>query len=46
MPSLTTAFLALIRRDVRLVARHSSEVAHPVIFFVIVFVFFSRDFEK
>ena len=40
MPGLANAFLALIRRDVRLVARHSSEVAHPVMFFVIVVALF------
>jgi len=40
VPSLATAFLALIHRDVRLVARHSSEVVHPVIFFVIVVALF------
>lgn len=40
MPGLTNAFLALIRRDARLVARHSSEVAHPVMFFVIIIALF------
>jgi len=37
---LATALHALIRRDVRLVVRHSSDVAHPVMFFIIVVAVF------
>ncbi|HCK77122.1 MAG TPA: heme exporter protein CcmB [Gammaproteobacteria bacterium] len=40
MPGLSHALLALIRRDVRLVVRHPSEVAHPVMFFIIVVAVF------
>ena len=40
MPDLSTALIALVRRDMRLVVRHPSEVIHPVMFFVIVVALF------
>ena len=40
MPGLSTALIALVRRDMRLVVRHPSEVIHPVMFFVIVVALF------
>jgi len=40
MPGLSTALIALVRRDMRLVVRHPSEAIHPVMFFVIVVALF------
>jgi len=40
MPGLSTALIALVRRDMSLVVRHPSEVIHPVMFFVIVVALF------
>lgn len=40
MPGLSTALIALVRRDMHLVVRHPSEVIHPVMFFVIVVALF------
>ena len=39
-PTLGNALLALVRRDVRLVIRHRSEIANPVLFFIIVVALF------
>ncbi len=39
-PTLGNASLALVRRDVRLVIRHRSEIANPVLFFIIVVALF------
>ena len=40
MSGLSTALIALIRRDMHLVVRHPSDIAHPVMFFVIVVALF------
>ena len=40
MSGLSAALIALIRRDMRLVVRHPSDIAHPVMFFVIVVALF------
>ncbi|MBT4357240.1 MAG: heme exporter protein CcmB, partial [Proteobacteria bacterium] len=36
MPSLIHAFQAVIKRDIRLAIRQPSEIAQPVVFFIIV----------
>ena len=40
MSGLSAALIALIRRDMRLFVRHPSDMAHPVMFFVIVVALF------
>ena len=40
VPTLGNALVALVRRDIRLVVRHRSEIANPVLFFIIVVALF------